>query len=98
VVKVNFLEGKALAGDIESRCVLAEDGFDAHVDELEFDQLVLALGSTLHYFGTPGVKENALMMRSCKDTVTLHKRLIAAPGGRQRFGYEFKRRMECTSM
>ena len=63
------MEGNALAEDIESRCVLAEHAFDAHVDELEFDQLVLALGSTLHYFGPPGVQENALMMRSFKDTV-----------------------------
>ena len=57
----------------------AEHGFDAHVDKLELDQLVLALGATLHYFGPPGVKVNALMMRSFKDTVTLRKRLIAAP-------------------
>ena len=54
---VSFFEGQARGIDLRERRVTVEHGFDGHTHELEFDQIVLALGSTTQFFGLPGVEE-----------------------------------------
>jgi NADH dehydrogenase len=74
---VSFFEGQVRGIDLHERKVIVEHGFDGHTHELEFDQIVLALGSTTQFFGLPGVEENALTMKSLSDAVKLRNRLIA---------------------
>ena len=74
---VSFFEGQVRGIDLHERRVIVEHGFDGHTHELEFDQIVLALGSTTQFFGLPGVEENALTMKSLSDAVKLRNRLIA---------------------
>lgn len=74
---VSFFEGQVQKIDLDERRVTVEHGFDGHAHELPFDQIVLALGSTTHFFKLPGIEENALTMKSLSDAVKLRNRLIA---------------------
>jgi hypothetical protein len=74
---VRFVEGQVRAIDLVNRRVIFGHGLDDHAHEVEFDQLVLALGSVTQFFGLPGVEENALTMKSLSDAVKLRNRLIA---------------------
>src|SRR5438045_7481714 len=74
---VAFFEGQVQDIDLKARCVVVGHGFDGHAHTIEFDQIVLSLGSTTQFFGLPGVEENALTMKSLSDAVKLRNRLIA---------------------
>jgi NADH dehydrogenase len=52
-------------------------GFHRHSHTLEYDHLVLALGSVTNFFNLPGVAERALTMKSLGDAIQLRNRLIA---------------------
>ena len=74
---VAFFEGELQDIDLERRRVLVMHGFETHSHALEFDQIVLSLGSTTQFFALPGVEDNALTMKSLSDAVRLRNRLIA---------------------
>jgi NADH:ubiquinone reductase (H+-translocating) len=46
--------------------------------ELEYDTLVLAIGSTTHFFGVPGAAENSIALDTVDQAERFRKRLIAA--------------------
>jgi NADH dehydrogenase len=48
-----------------------------HRHELEYDHLVIALGSVTNFFNLPGVESRALTMKSLADATALRSRLIA---------------------
>lgn len=75
--KVNFFEGEVEAIDLDKRTVVVSHGFTRHSHELEFDQIVLGLGSSTNFFGLPGLEEHALTMKSLSDAINLRNRLIA---------------------
>ena len=75
--RVSFYEAKALKIDLHNRMVTIEHGSDEHTHELNYDQIILALGSTPQFFDLPGVEEYALTMRSLTDAVKLRDHLIA---------------------
>jgi NADH:quinone reductase (non-electrogenic) len=74
---VAFFEGEVQEIDLVRRQVQVGHGFDGHSHTLEFDQIVLSIGSTTQFFGLPGVEEHALTMKSLSDAVKLRNRLIA---------------------
>src|SRR5215813_14372877 len=75
--RVNFFCGDVDNIDIESKQVVVSHGFHRHSHTLEYDHLVLALGSVTNFFGLPGVAERALTMKSLGDAIQLRNRLIA---------------------
>jgi NADH dehydrogenase len=75
--KVKFFEGEVEAIDLEKQTIQVSHGFDRHTHELEFDQIVLGLGSSTNFFGLPGLEEHALTMKSLSDAINLRNRLIA---------------------
>jgi NADH dehydrogenase len=75
--RVSFFEGYTKSIDVNRKRVTVAHGFDGHVHELVYDQLILALGSTTQFFDLPGVEKNALTMKSLSDAVRLRNRLIA---------------------
>jgi NADH:ubiquinone reductase (non-electrogenic) len=44
--------------------------------EVRYDKLILAPGCETNTFGTPGVKEHTLFMKSVKDARTLRERVL----------------------
>jgi NADH:ubiquinone reductase (H+-translocating) len=75
--RVKFFEGEVEAIDLPGRRVVVSHGFHRHTHELEFDQVVLGLGSSTNFFGLPGLEEHALTMKSLSDAINLRNRLIA---------------------
>ncbi len=74
---VSFFEGEVRRINLEARTITVEHGSHRHSHDLEFDQIVLALGCTNHFFGLPGVERHALTMKSLADAVRLRNRMIA---------------------
>lgn len=59
--------------------VLDEDGAELLPQrELEYDTLVIAIGSTSHFFGTPGAEEHSIALDTVEQAERFRKRLIAA--------------------
>jgi NADH:ubiquinone reductase (H+-translocating) len=75
--RVHFFAGEVNRIDIEQRRVFVSHGFDHHHHTLEFDFLVLGLGSVTNHYGLPGLQEYALTMKSLGDAMQLRNHLIA---------------------
>jgi NADH dehydrogenase len=76
VRRIRFFSGAVEAVDLPNRRVVVAHGDDPHRHELPYDHLVLALGSTTNFFGTPGLAERAFTMKSLDDAVRLRNQLI----------------------
>jgi NADH dehydrogenase len=74
---VDFFAGDVESINLKKRAVLVSHGFDHHTHTLEYDHLVLALGSTTNFFKLPGLEERALTMKSLGDAIQLRNRIIA---------------------
>jgi NADH:quinone reductase (non-electrogenic) len=71
-----FFNGDIKSIDLEERIVIATHADDDHDHELHYDYLVLALGSVTNFYNLPGLRENALTMKSLTDAILLRNRLI----------------------
>lgn len=76
--RTTFVLGEIANLDIASRFVEARHPLTGDVTHLEYDQLVLALGSVTSTFGIPGVAEHTLPLKTLEDAETLRNRIIAA--------------------
>jgi NADH dehydrogenase len=74
--KAKFFHGEVQAIDLREKRVRVVHGPERHLHEIEYDYLVLALGSTTNFYGIPGLKEKALTMKSLGDAIHLRNRLI----------------------
>jgi len=75
--RVRFFAGEVDRIDLEQKSAVVSHGFDHHSHSLEFDFLVLALGSVTNLYGIPGLEERALTMKSLGDAIRLRNHLIA---------------------
>jgi NADH:ubiquinone reductase (H+-translocating) len=74
---VRFFAGEVEKVNLDQKSVVVSHGFDHHSHTLEFDSLVLALGSVTNLYGIPGLQEYALTMKSLGDAMRLRNHLIA---------------------
>lgn len=74
--RVVFFCGTVESIQLENRRVTVTHGEEDHSHELEYDHLVLALGSVTNFFGLPGVEERAFTMKSLGDAIRLRNHLI----------------------
>jgi NADH dehydrogenase len=74
---VSFFAGDVESINLEGKHVVVSHGFDRHTHALEYDHLVLALGSITNFFNLPGLAERALTMKTLGDAMQLRNRLIA---------------------
>jgi NADH:ubiquinone reductase (H+-translocating) len=75
--RTNFFAGEVRDVNLMTRQVVVAHGFDHHEHTLEYDYLVLGLGSTTNFYGIPGLEERALTMKSLSDAMRLRNHLIA---------------------
>src|ERR1700746_1574923 len=75
--RTNFFAGEVRDINLPARQVIVAHGFDHHEHTLEYDYLVLGLGSTTNFYGIPGLEKRALTMKSLSDAMRLRKHLIA---------------------
>jgi NADH dehydrogenase len=72
-----FFDGDVDAMDLPGRKVVISHGAEHHAHELEYDQLVIALGSISNFFNLPGLEERALTMKSLGDAIYLRNKPIS---------------------
>src|SRR6266481_9932247 len=77
--RVKVLVGEVKRIDLPNKRVVISHGhhhYDNHSHRLEYDHLVLALGSITNFFDLPGFAELALGMKSLPDAIQLRARII----------------------
>jgi len=77
--RVKVFVGEVGRIDLPNKRVVVSHGhrnYDNHSHHLEYDHLVLALGSVSNFFNVPGVAELALTMKSLPDAIQLRARII----------------------
>jgi len=67
---VRFKQSRVQSIDVGRKVVSTDDG------ELEWDYLVVALGSTTNFFGMANVEENSLILKSLRDAVSIHNHIL----------------------
>jgi NADH:ubiquinone reductase (H+-translocating) len=67
---VKFRQSRVRGIDVARKVVSTDDG------ELEWDYLVVALGSTTNFFGMANVEESSLILKSLSDAVNIHNHIL----------------------
>jgi NADH:ubiquinone reductase (H+-translocating) len=75
--RVQFFDGDVDDIDLPGRRVTVSHGAEHHSHEVEYDHLVIALGSITNFFNLPGLQERALTMKSLGDAIYLRNKLIS---------------------
>jgi NADH dehydrogenase len=70
VASVKFRQSRVQDIDVAKKVVSTDDG------ELEWDYLVLALGSTTNFFGMADVEKSSLILKSVRDAVSIHNHIL----------------------
>jgi NADH dehydrogenase len=68
---IQFFQTSATAIDLANRQVSVQD-----MPPIEYDYLVLALGATVNFFGTPGAKEHAFPLYTMRDAIRLKEQVL----------------------
>lgn len=74
--RVRFFNGDVVAIDSLRKEVVVSHGAQSHHHTMEYDHLVLALGSVTNFNDLPGVAADALTMKSLGDAIHLRNSLI----------------------
>jgi NADH dehydrogenase len=72
---VGFFHGEVESIDLVQKRVVASHSAERHSHELEYDYLLIALGSETNFHNLPG-RENAVTMKSLGDAIHLRNRII----------------------
>jgi NADH:ubiquinone reductase (H+-translocating) len=75
--RVRTFVGDVQSVDLQAKRVTVVHGYTLHAHELEYDHLVLCLGSVTNFYGIAGLAERALPMKTLTDAITLRNRLIS---------------------
>jgi NADH dehydrogenase len=75
--RVHFFAGEVESIDLDRKLVTVSHGFDHHHHELQYDHVVIGLGSITNFYKLPGLEKRALTMKSLGDAIHLRNRLIA---------------------
>jgi NADH:ubiquinone reductase (H+-translocating) len=75
--RAQFIASDVESIDLEKNQVTVSHGFRRHKHKLEYDYLVLALGSVTNFYGLEGLEARALTMKSLEDATKLRSRMLA---------------------
>lgn len=75
--RAQFLAADIQSVDLDTKRVVVTHGLHRHEHILEYDHLVLALGSVTNFYGIEGLEERALTMKSLEDAIRIRNRMIA---------------------
>jgi NADH:ubiquinone reductase (H+-translocating) len=74
--KVEVLVGDVNQIDLPNKRVLISHGYRKHSLQIDYDHLVIALGSITNFYGIPGLAELAFAMKSLPDAIQLRTQII----------------------
>ena len=67
---VTFRQSQVQSIDLDGKRVTTDDG------ELKWEYLVVALGSTTNFFGLAGIEKNVLPLKSLRNGISIHNRIL----------------------
>ena len=71
-----FYQAKVSAIDVKNKLVAITRAFDGKVKVLDYDYLVIALGSTTNYFGNKRIEKNSFTMKTIQDAIAIKSHVI----------------------
>src|SRR5947207_12052863 len=74
--KVEVLVGDVNEIDLPNKRVLISRGYRNHSQEIEYDHLVIALGSITNFYDIPGLIDLAVPMKSLRDAIQLRAQIL----------------------
>src|SRR5438874_12588941 len=74
--KVDVLVGDVNQIDLRNKRVLISRGYRKPLQKLDYDHLVIALGSTTNFYDLPGLAELAVPMKSLRDAIQLRGQIL----------------------
>src|SRR6266699_6063433 len=74
--RVEVLVGDVNEIDLRNKRVLISRGYRNHSQQLDYDHLVIALGSITNFYDLPGLAEVAVAMKSLRDAIQLRAQII----------------------
>src|SRR5437870_8574807 len=74
--KVEVLVGDVNEIDLPNKRVLISRGYRNDLQQLDYDHLVIALGSITNFYNLPGFPELALAMKSLPDAIRLRAQIL----------------------
>jgi NADH dehydrogenase len=75
--RTQFMQAEVQSIDFETHGVTVAHGEDSHTHRLDFDQLIIAMGSVTNLSGIADLESHALTMKSLEDAILLRNRMIA---------------------
>src|SRR5438270_2525381 len=73
---VEVLVGDVNEIDLPNKRVLLSRGYRNHSQEIEYDHLVIALGSITNFYDIPGLADLAVPMKSLRDAIQLRAQIL----------------------
>ena len=74
--RVQFFDGDVEYVDLPKKRVGVSHGEEHHHHNLDYDHLVISLGTVTNFYGIPGLEQRALTMKSLGDAIFLRNKLI----------------------
>src|SRR6266496_1595704 len=74
--KVEVVVGDVNEVDLPNKRVLISRGYRNHSQQLDYDHLVIALGSITNFYDLPGLAEVAVAMKSLRDAIQLRGQIL----------------------
>src|SRR6476660_10499540 len=74
--KVEVLVGEVNEIDLPNKRVLISRGYRNHSQEIDYDHLVIALGSITNFYDIPGLIDLAVPMKSLRDAIQLRAQIL----------------------
>src|SRR6266705_2977905 len=74
--KVEVLVGDVNEIDLPNNRVLISRGYRNHSQEIDYDHLVIALGSITNFYDIPGLADLAVLMKSLRDAIQLRAQIL----------------------
>lgn len=71
-----FIQAKISSIDLKNKLVAITRTFDGKVKILEYDYLVVALGSKTNFFGNKKIEKNAFTIKTIQDAIAIKTHLI----------------------
>ena len=75
--RVSFFNGDVEAIDLQNRKVVVSHGQEHHHHDLEFDHLVIGLGSITNFYNLPGLEQHGMTMKTLGDAIHLRNHMIS---------------------
>jgi NADH dehydrogenase len=74
--RVEVLVGEVKEIDLPNKRVLLSRGYRNHSQEIDYEHLVIALGSITNFYDIPGLADLAVPMKSLRDAIQLRAQIL----------------------